>query len=155
MLSLAALEPEEVPMAEPIDEDVITQWRRRLMGLRSNPKATYAALSVMDASYVSATGEYIPRARVNHWSPVPEIDHYQYPIDTTPYRIAAFSTFLVTTYQGGPPVGWQPARWTIVHEEQPNSHFAFLGMAETFEPPAEVFDRAREWIAEKVSPDQF
>jgi hypothetical protein len=130
---------------------VMAQWRSRLTALRSDPNANYLALSVTDASYVSATGEYVPRVRVSHAHPVPPIDHYQYPIDTSPYRIAALSTFLVTTCEGGPPVGWQPPSWTIVHELQPNSHLIFLGKAETSVPPTDVFDRAREWIAENAS----
>lgn len=137
-------------MEEAIGGKVMAEWRSRLVALRSNPNTGYLALSVTDASYISATGEYIPRALLSHAYPVPTIDQYQFPVDNTPYRIAALSAFLLNTYEGGPPVGWQPPHWTIVHEEQPNCHLKFLGKAETQEPPTGVFDHAREWIAENA-----
>jgi hypothetical protein len=138
-------------MEEALRGEVAVAWRRRLMALYSNPKADYFARDVRDASYVSATGEYVPRVFVSHGYRVPTIDQYQFPIDNTPYRIAGVSPYLLNTYPGGPPVGWQPPHWTMVHEENPHCHVKFLGKAETPEPSAEVFDRAREWIAENAS----
>lgn len=138
-------------MQEATGGTAAADWRRRLVALRSSPHASWFALNINDASYTSATGEYVPRALVSHPYPVPPIDQYQYPVDNTPYRIAGVSPLLVTTYQGGPPVGWQPPHWSMIHEEHPQCHLTFLGKAETSEPTAEVFARAREWIAENAN----
>lgn len=139
-------------MDEVIEGEAMTRWLSRLMALRSNPNATYFALNVTDASYISSTGEYISRARVSHGHPgAPEIDRYQYPIDSTPYRIAASSSLLITTYEGGPPVGWQPPKWCLVHEEEPNCFLACIGKADSFAPSPDVLERAREWIAQNAT----
>jgi hypothetical protein len=138
-------------MEETTSSTVMVHVASRLVALRSNPNADYFALSVTNASYISATGEYIPRVRLQHGYGVPAIDQYQFPIDNTPYRIAALSPFLLNSWKGGPPVGWQPPNWTIVHEERPTCHVGFLGEAETPYPPAEVFERARQWVDTNAS----
>ncbi|HST57054.1 MAG TPA: hypothetical protein VLK84_00110 [Longimicrobium sp.] len=138
-------------MDELMRETVRAEWRRRLWALRTKPDTDYLARTVTDASYFSATGEFVPRVRLPDAGPGPEINQYQFAIDNTPYRLACSSALLAVTCTGGPPVGWQPPVWSIVHEDVPHCHLGFLGKAETPEPTAAVLERAREWIAEKES----
>ena len=132
-------------------ETTMAQWRRRLWALRTNPEMDYFAKTVEDAPYVSADGTFIPRVRLPHVSREPEGNGYQFPIDDTPYRLCSSSALLVTTCVGGPPVGWQPPNWTIVHEANPVCHIGFLGKAKTPAPTPEVLERARKWIAENAT----